>query len=1317
MKLFRIALTTTIAFYASAFAYNDNDGFYHNIQYVGVPNGVNGYVDRKGDEQLSLRNIGLGSINGDIETIGATISIPINGGYNFNPVGSAGIHNSTLTGVQCVNTNCYNSATFNFSKPINDKNKAINVDIRAKDIVFARLYWAGGLSNIWNMNQDFNAMTNRFFSDIRGFKNISFGTPSKYNGQYYHSLSANEGDTRWYGSYTQRGMQFMYHASVDVTNIIKNMEGNPILNNATFNVGGIKTSLGYPQGIMMYRDGGWLGYRYDSKWGSKWNYGIAFAGHYGGWALTVVYDLKDDDKAKAKTVSIFDGLYILAPIHLGSKKVVDKEAYVKFEGFYTPPQGSIKSSLTVFSFGAKKEVDSEDIQMKDKNGVYQPVEAGTLNKSGGQFNSTITKFGQHMDNSRPYNNQVDLDIYDISKFIANRQTSADVKLRARVQETSTGITLGERSNISFVAFATDAYIPNVCYEEELFVKGKNEDESKFKPVSTNASGKTVMRSGDILRTKLTIRNNSNENAEFLSIVAKTDVNASYKPNSAYIKPYADSGDIFTLGSNYNDNDARALQQYSSANGALSLSLGKNATRTTGGLLEITKKSFIQYDLSLKGGFQPNVAYEATFKNDSLKLKILNKRIKKCVDKKYYLTVFDIATFKIVNEKFTKKGDSENLYTQLAGKPFDAKIAYMNSNLPTGSAPKGPDEPIKVRIDAVDSCPGGNSILASPIAEVELNKDNGIIDLKNVLINNAYRAVSFRISYNDPYTKQYTAAECISDVFAVRPEKFVGYANGSVKPTSDAARISLIGGRAYPAMGIAAVYNTNTVANNYAENLKTDTDHADDKDKTQIVRLSPDLTPTCRNAIDSTVITNIESMKTTASFSNGIGTLKKTVGTINSDFSYPDIGPARLYLKDSTFTAVDSGGDCIKHSDSTTKVDGKIGCDITGSVLYRFFPTDILIDQFQISDFANNMTYISSNKNAGENMAASATFNIQARIEGGNTARLYTRSCYATQNKFTIGIDKVIPDYTDNSGKVVNHTSTNPAVIAADLNAINNEILFFDNDTLSSTRKDPSTAPNLGRYTVGANAFADTDGIAKVTVNFNFARTTNVAKNPFKVNSDVFNFANISAASGDASISPINGAPYTKPAAVSTTQFYYGQVYAPDYIGPASGFNADVYYGIYCNACNVARYPLINAANALPQTNNWFVNTTHQNINLGTHGVFGHAATTTALAPNPIVIVNGVETIRLSSRAIITDVISMNASSWLVFDPINAAAATNRFNATFTRGNIGMTWGGRALKADQKNDGVGTVVGTQSIDGGANDLNNTVSNKPNKRLDW
>ena len=1304
MKLFHIALTAVIVFCANAFAYNDNDGFYHNIQYVGVPNGLDGYVDRKGDERLDLRNIGLGSINGDIETIGATISIPINGGYNFSPVGSAGIYNSTLTGVKCVNTNCYNSATFNFSKPINDKNQAVNVDIRAKDIVFARLYWAGGLSNVWNMSQDFNAMKSRFFSDIQGFKNISFGTPSKYNGQYYHSLSANEADTRWYGAYTQRGMQFMYHASVDVTHIIRNMEGNPILNNATFNVGSIKTSLGYPQGIVMYRDGGWLGYRYGSS--SKWNYGIAFAGHYGGWALVVVYDLKDDDKAKAKTVSIFDGLYILAPIHLGSEKVVDKEAYVKFEGFYTPPQGSIKSSLTVFSFGAKKEVDSEDIQIK-KGATFQSIGDGSLNKSGGQFNSTISKFGQYMDSSRKYNNQVDLDIYDISNYITNRQTSADIKLRARVQETSSGITLGERSNISFVAFATDAYIPNVCYEEDLFVKGKNDDDSKFKPVSTNANDKTVMRSGDILRTKLTIINNSNDNAEYLSIVAKTDVNAKYQQNSTYVKPYAGNGDGFSLGGKFDDSDTRALQKYS--NGELTLFLGSGAKRGVGGLLDITKKAFIQYDLSLKGGLQPNVEYEATFKNDSIKFEIKNKRIKKCVDKKYYLTVFDMSTIKIANENFEKNGDSEKLYTQLAGKPFNAKIAYISSDLPIGSVPKGPDEPIKVKIDAVNSCPAGASILANNIAEVELNKDNGIINLQNILINNAYKAVSFRISYKDPYTKQYTAAECISDLFAIRPEKFVSYDGGSVKTTSNTSRISLIGGKTYPAMGIAAVYNADKIASNYAEkNLKTDTDHTDDKDKIQIVRFSPDLTPACQNAINSNVITNIQNMTTTVSFTNGIGTLKKVVGTTIGDFSYPDIGLASLYLKDSTFTAVDSSGDdCIKNSDSTTKVNGKIGCDIKGEIFLSFAPQSIAVRNLQISNFgSSNMTYV-SNDSA---MSSTAKFDINALLGDGNVANLYTRSCYAQRTGFTMGIDQIIPDYTDNNGETTDASTTDATTLARNLASAIREVIFFDNDAGSDTRKIAGSAANIGSYSVNATAFADTNATARVNIRFNFARTTNLAKNPFTVSSNTFTFNNISSSNAGI-LASAPGAAYVKPTTVSNATFYYGQVYAPTYTGPMSGFTGSIYYGIYCKGCNKAVYPLANNANTtMPQAgDNWVVNAAHRNNNQGTHGAFTKAATTTVAVANPIN--NGVEGIKLSSTSVGTDIVLMNASSWLIFDPSNAAATVNRFTVNFTSNDT--NWGGKALDKNGTDVGVGNVVGTE----GRNGRLNNIMDKSSKRIEW
>ena len=361
----------------------------------------------------------------------------------------------------------------------------------------------------------------------------------------------------------------------------------------------------------------------------------------------------------------------------------------------------------------------------------------------------------------------------------------------------------------------------------------------------------------------------------------------------------------------------------------------------------------------------------------------------------------------------------------------------------------------------------------------------------------------------------------------------------------------------------------------------------------------------------------------------------------------------------------------------------------------FVPNDIAAQNLTVTNFAGgNMTYMSNVAPMGANV----TFGLTARL--GDVARtvatLYHAGCYSRNNSFTLGIDQILGDFRNNDGS------------AATLANIQNAIIFFDNNPPSFVRKANAVANN-GAYNVNANAF--NGGTANVNLILNFTRSVNVPKNPFTLSNQNLTIGNISDADA------VAGAAYVKPTAVSTTQFYYGQVYAPDYIGPASGFDANVYYGIYCNACNVATYPLINAANALPQTNNWFVNTTHQNINLGTHGAFGHAATTTVLAPNPIVIVNGVETIRLSSRAIIADVISMNASSWLVFDPINAAAATNRFNATFTRDNIGMTWGGQALKADKKNDGVGTVVGTQSIDGGANKLNDTVSNRPNKRLDW
>lgn len=219
----------------------------------------------------------------------------------------------------------------------------------------------------------------------------------------------------------------------------------------------------------------------------------------------------------------------------------------------------------------------------------------------------------------------------------------------------------------------------------------------------------------------------------------------------------------------------------------------------------------------------------------------------------------------------------------------------------------------------------------------------------------------------------------------------------------------------------------------------------------------------------------------------------------------------------------------------------------------------------------------------------------------------------------------------------------------------------------------------------------------------------MAKNPFTVSSDVFTFSNISSTASP-TMASATGATYVKPAGtkITNTTFYYGQVYAPTYTGPATGFNADIYYGIYCNGCSTTKYPLIATNNALPQANHWFKNTAHNNVIQGTHGVFTNAATTTVAATNAIV--NGVESVRLSSTIAGADIVLMNGSSWLIFDPSNAAATANRFIVNFTSNN--SSWGGRALNEKGNDVGVGNVVGAD----GQGKLNNIV-NKPSKRLEW
>ncbi|MEH1011006.1 hypothetical protein QM027_09975 [Campylobacter concisus] len=172
-------------------------------------------------------------------------------------------------------------------------------------------------------------------------------------------------------------------------------------------------------------------------------------------------------------------------------------------------------------FGGRKEITGEDVMIKKNDGTFQSLTSGTNpsdpnwvgNPSHNQFNSSITRFGYLANVDKKFNSQMDLDLFDISNFMSNKQSRVDMQFEATASNIS-GNTQGDRLNIGMVAFSTALYDPEVCYTEELqiwdsvankwvdvAVKGDN-NPNKIRKVKT----------GTELKTLVTIQNKGHEDA-------------------------------------------------------------------------------------------------------------------------------------------------------------------------------------------------------------------------------------------------------------------------------------------------------------------------------------------------------------------------------------------------------------------------------------------------------------------------------------------------------------------------------------------------------------------------------------------------------------------------------------------------------------------------------------------------------------------------------------------------------------------------------------------------------------------------------------
>ena len=1375
-------------------------------QTLGGHRDVNKDVDKDGKNILKLRS-NFKRVFGDMDVIGATVIIPKDDGYDFiprlNTAGEDGLtqisqvipkkYVNEVSGLGTAKFPNSSRATFTFSHKSEHERKYVD----GSKIKYARLYWGGSIYKEWKLK---DKLLSGLFDNIFGYSSVRFKTPD----DSVHLIVAKPEDIKWSSSFTmyspttvtrdtfytlcrsksdpnkiggcgtddytvalfkdglnqpqksniggRSGMYFVYQASADVTDLVKaSLGANPddlIPEKRTFAVGGIASTIEQTKpnqytfkihnedryieikrGTVLYVDGDWSSAYLPSQ--------------YGGWSLVIVYDFGNEGKKKGitpKAVNIYDGLSMVEP----TEKTNGLD--LKFEEFFTPTTGDVTSSLALLGFGGRPEIDGEDILIsnKGKENKFESI-TSTTNPKGKQFNSSITRYDEVV-KGRKFNTLMDLDIFDISKFMDVKQKKVELKFKAAAQKDANQNYQGDRLNIGMVAFSTQLFDPLVCYVEKMQVQENGQwVDVAVKGVTYPADKKTTTKAkpGDKIRTVVTVQNQGKEDAYNTFLLAQYDPEfIKYEKDSSCLTANRDNGSIDTSCDKLKDSIAEDGRVIVTSNNILKYVVGEGAgkdektKKVSAGKLKANSANFAR--VGFVGVVQEKYVkteYGIEFENSAIGLKYKDK-IPECERQEY---IFRVGTeeennFYPRSKKNDPTGNFKNrLFTKIANKPFDITISNYDK---TSGAPKAPDSDTKVSMELVESCSSGSSAVI-PKVDYDFTKTTHTIT-KQITVPRPYKKLYVRLTYNDKALVDgkninLPKVKCEEfDSFAVRPAKFKLY-DAIKKSEYISEGKTLIGGKSYDGIVLGAYNENDTLANGYTNTVNANEtsmseSHPDYKKSSDIRLVSAKADGS--DCFIPEAITDKKNNKFRISFNdpeNAVGVISKLAepgDTEDGGFSFSDIGDVRFYVNDATYTKYDQHGsdsDCAigKSHYNAEDSDGKFGCNIELETQKFYFGPEYL----DVSDFEiipGEFSYISSDETAWSPMLK---FKVKAMLYNGKPALLYQNGCYAKSAAFQIRVGDIIADYTDNNGSKLSNDIDG-------IKKLNSEIMFFGtNDTNALVRK-VNSSPHDGVYEIKKEAFKFSSSgktAAEVTVKFNFKREKNIPKNPFEVTSDIFTFVKPTD-DGTSTISTYKNLvedehntnkAYKKPTTKTSAKFYYGRVYAPYYEGPNTGFKAKIYYGVYCNGCDESKFMLQKPGasgrwSEFADTHSWYVNPLHSSaygeVNNYTYtNENSRTVEDTTKRTSPV---DGISYIFVSNPRAVTDVAKMHTEEWLIYNEFNKEAKTNDFTLRFLVPN--GEWAGKVLKNNSQQDKTDTAVGNVV---GAEENFKDLSDKTNRRISW
>ncbi|MGE4419974.1 MAG: hypothetical protein AB7D38_09090 [Sulfurimonas sp.] len=322
-----------------------------------------------------------------------------------------------------------NSASSTLTLPTN---------ISGNEIEWAGLYWQGHIA-------DPNAANYATSTMVQNRGNVTFRLPDGTT----QNITA---DDVWYhdfwgdGGGNSGGFRSFYQGFKDVTSLVKpHLIGGTA---QTFSVGNIKANNGAD----------WHSYFYL---GAGAEYSGLKIGFWGNWSLIVVYKHNPATMPagiKIKNINVFNGFDAMFPLPIDGYRTFDIE--IAMSGFLTPKSNTVNAKMLFYASGGEKNIQRDAFYIQNANAgyLYQTV-SNALNPTNNPFNGSVSDNGVAIDPAVSYYPGMDLDIFDVSNYMTNSQTSTSIKLEAVFSGNN-----GDQSTPGAIAFSTDLYTPQFCYD-------------------------------------------------------------------------------------------------------------------------------------------------------------------------------------------------------------------------------------------------------------------------------------------------------------------------------------------------------------------------------------------------------------------------------------------------------------------------------------------------------------------------------------------------------------------------------------------------------------------------------------------------------------------------------------------------------------------------------------------------------------------------------------------------------------------------------------------------------------------------------------